>query len=319
LPVAIIVENYAGIRPQSGLADANIVYEALAEGGITRFLAVFYCGAAAGSLEPYNIGPVRSARTYFLDWASEYGDYPLYNHVGGAGQCNDSTVYEDAKALCQISEYGWKDKGSWGDMDQFALPYTACRREPERTGQTRATEHTLYCNNFNLWEIAAQRGLTNKTQKTGNSWDENFRSWPFKEEANLNDRGEISPKFSFWNSQSAYDVSWQYNKEKNIYERLNGGQPHKDFLSDQQLTAKVVVVQFAREQGSVDEHKHLIYQTTGSGQAIVFQDGQVIKGTWKKESRLARTRFFDGSGREIRFNRGQIWIEVLPAGNKVAY
>ena len=207
-----MIENHQESRPQSGLPQADVIYETVAEGGITRFLAVFYCGAAAGSLESYNIGPVRSARTYFLDWASEYGDYPLYSHVGGAGQCSDPTVYEDAKALCQIGQYGWKDKGSWCDMDQFALPYTACRREPERTGQTRATEHTMYCDTSNLWKIAEQRGLTNKTQKTGDSWDENFRSWLFKEEADLDEREETSPKFSFWNSQSAYDVSWQYNK-----------------------------------------------------------------------------------------------------------
>jgi len=318
-PLTVMIENHQESRPQSGLPQADIIYEVVAEGGITRFLAVFYCGAAAGSLESYNIGPVRSARTYFLDWASEYGDYPLYGHVGGAGQCSDPTVYEDAKALCQIGQYGWKDKGSWCDMDQFALPYAACRREPERTGQTRATEHSMYCDTTNLWEIATQRGLTNKTQRTGDSWDENFRSWLFKEEADLDEREETSPKFSFWNSQTAYDVSWQYDKEENIYKRLNNGQPHKDFLSDQQLTAKVVVIQFSRERGSVDEHKHLIYQTIGSGKTIVFQDGQAIEGTWKKESRTTRTRFFDSSGREIRFSRGQIWIEVLPAGNKVTY
>ena len=318
-PLTVMIENHQSSRPQSGLPQADIIYEVVAEGGITRFLAIFYCGAAAGSQESYDIGPVRSARTYFLDWASEYGDYPLYAHVGGAGQCNDPTVYEDAKALCQIGQYGWKDEGSRCDMDQFALPYTACRREPERTGQTRATEHSMYCDTFSLWGIATQRGLTNKTQKTGDSWDENFRSWLFKEEADLDERGEMSPEFSFWNSQSAYDVSWQYDKEENIYKRFNGGQPHKDFLSDQQLTAKVIVIQFSREQSSVDEHKHLLYQTIGSGQTIVFQDGEATEGTWEKESRTTRTRFFDDDGREIRFNRGQIWIEVLPAGNKVTY
>ena len=81
----------------------------------------------------------------------------------------------------------------------------------------------------------------------------------------------------------------------------------------------MIVIQFSREQSSVDEHKHLLYQTIGSGQTIVFQDGEATEGTWEKESRTTRTRFFDDDGREIRFNRGQIWIEVLPAGNKVTY
>ena len=80
-PLAVMIENHADSRPQSGLSRADVVYEAVAEGGISRFLAVFYCGAAAGSAKPYDVGPVRSARTYFLDWASEYADYPLYLHA----------------------------------------------------------------------------------------------------------------------------------------------------------------------------------------------------------------------------------------------
>jgi len=319
-PLLAMIENHQESRPQSGLSRADIVYEVVAEGGITRFMGVFYCAAAAGSEEPYDIGPVRSTRTYFLDWASEYGDYPLYNHVGGAGACDDPTVHPKAKALCQIGEYGWKDKGSWGDMDQFALPVSACRREPERTGESRATEHTMYCDTFNLWKIAAERGLTNKTEKTGLSWDNEFRSWLFKEDAPLAKRGEVNKiSFSFWSGHPSYDVSWQYDKEENIYRRFNGGQPHKDFRSGAQLTAKNVVIQFVSEQGPVDEHKHMLYGTIGQGKAIVFQDGQAIAATWTKKSRQERTVFFDKTGREIRFNRGVIWIEALPAGNKVEY
>jgi hypothetical protein len=96
-PLAVMIENSIDARPQSGLSYADIIYEAIAEGGITRFMSVNYCGIAA-----YNIGlaPVRSARTYFVDWVSEYD--ALYNHVGGAGNCNDDTVDPRAKALCQI-------------------------------------------------------------------------------------------------------------------------------------------------------------------------------------------------------------------------
>src|SRR3990167_4880086 len=86
-PLAVMIENHLEARPQSGLSDADIIYEAVAEGGITRFMGLFYCQAAAFETI---LGPVRSARTYFLDWASEYS-FPLYAHVGGAntpGQAN---------------------------------------------------------------------------------------------------------------------------------------------------------------------------------------------------------------------------------------
>ena len=100
-PIVAVIENHLESRPQSSLSKADVVYEAIAEGGVTRFMAMFYCGIAA-----YDIGlaPVRSARTYFVDWVSEYD--ALYNHVGGAGRCSDDTVDERAKALCQIGKYG---------------------------------------------------------------------------------------------------------------------------------------------------------------------------------------------------------------------
>lgn len=94
-PLGVMIENHLEARPQSGLSSADIVYEAVAEGGITRFLAIFYCQDAEF------IGPVRSARTYFVDMVSEYGPSPLYAHVGGANTPGP------ANALGQISDYGW--------------------------------------------------------------------------------------------------------------------------------------------------------------------------------------------------------------------
>jgi hypothetical protein len=80
-PMGVMIENHLDSRPQSGLSRADVIYEAVAEGGITRFLGIFYCGAAA---EDVTIGPIRSARVYFVDWISEYGTDPLYVHFGGA-------------------------------------------------------------------------------------------------------------------------------------------------------------------------------------------------------------------------------------------
>src|SRR3990172_7597552 len=97
-PLGVMIENSPDSRPQSGLGTADIVYEAVAEGGITRFMAIFHCNA------PYSvnlmIAPVRSARIYFVNLISEYDG--LYNHVGGAGNCDDPNVDPRAKALCAI-------------------------------------------------------------------------------------------------------------------------------------------------------------------------------------------------------------------------
>ena len=303
-----MIENHQESRPQSGLSKADVMYEAVAEGGITRFLAVFYCGAVA---EEVTIGPVRSARTYFMDFASEYGDYPLYAHVGGANKPGP------ANALGQISDYGWLDKGN--DLNQFSLGFPVFWRDYERIGHPVATEHTMYSTSEKLWEVAQKRGLTNVDEE-GNQWDADFIQWQFKDEAKLDGRGDVNKiEFSFWKNNPEYTVRWEYQKDSNHYLRFNGGQPQKDLNNDSQLQAKTVIIQFMKEKGPIDEIKHMLYTTTGKGQALIFEDGQVIEGTWTKDKRQSRTKFTNSSGKEISLNRGPIWIEIVPVGNEVQY
>jgi len=86
--------------------------------------------------------------------------------------------------------------------------------------------------------------------------------------------------------------------------------------------AKTVILVFAKESRANDgyiNNLHLLYKNKGSGQALVFQDGEVIKGTWNKKERQTRMIFEDSYGKEIKFNRGPIWIEILPIGASVNY
>jgi hypothetical protein len=322
-PLLVMIENHQDSRPQSGLSRADVVYEAVAEGAITRFLAVFYCAQAAYAVDGiYDVGPVRSARTYFLDWASEYGDYPLYAHVGGAhcspanGNSGPCLTDRRAQALEQIAQYGWLNKETKSDLNQFALGFKVCRREPDRTGVEVAAEHSMYCSTEALWQTAEDRGLTNVNYKD-QPWDEDFRQWQFKDDEPSS--GSVSPEFDFWRDYKAYSVRWEYDKATNSYKRVNGGEAQIDFNTKEPLMAKTVVVQLTKEIGPVDELKHLLYETIGSGKALIFQDGKVIEGRWAKKSRTGRTIYTDARGKEIKFNRGLIWIEILPTTSKVNY
>lgn len=308
-PLAVMIENHEESRPQSGLIDSDIVYETVAEGGITRFMVLFYCQASAYESI---IGPVRSVRTYFLDWASEY-NFPLYTHVGGANTPGP------ANALGQIVDYGWS---AANDINQFSVGYPTFWRDYERLGRTVATEHTMYSTTEKLWAVAEKRGYTNEDPE-GEDWQDDFQPWSFaKDEAKFADRGDMaSIDYNFWDKPE-YEVSWQYDKENNLYKRFNDGQPHKDLNVDEQLTAKNVVVQFATERSANDGYPgniHLLYGTTGKGQALIFKDGQVEKGTWSKAKRTARTTYYDSKGKEIKFNPGHIWLSVLPVGTEVDY
>lgn len=314
-PIAVMIENHVEARPQSGLSSADVVYESVAEGGITRFMGIFYCGIALNST---NFAPVRSARVYFLPWVLEYD--ALYNHVGGAG-CDES-VDPRAKALCQIEDLGIKD------MDQFALGIKTrdkkmplCYRNPDRLGHEVATEHTMICASNGLYNEAALRGWTN-VDEDGVSWDKNFQSWKFADDAKENERGvATSISFVAWKGYDKdFGVRWDYDKLANVYKRFIGGVAHSDLETKQQLTAKTVVILLAKETETGDSHMHLIYNNVGSGDGIVFQNGKSTKVIWKKVTKSARTKFYDtATNKEVTFTRGQIWIEMLPIGTPVTY
>jgi hypothetical protein len=299
-PLAVMIENHTEARPQSGLSKADIIYEAVAEGGITRFMAIYYC-----NVSDVQVGPVRSARTYYLDWLSEYD--ALYAHVGGANSPGP------ADALGQIIKYDIKD------LNQFSIGFPIFWRDYQRLGHPVATEHTMYSTTQKLWEIGAKRGWV-ATDSANVRWDKNYDTWEFKDDSAGGSVANI--KVNFWESQPGYDVEWTYDRSSNSYKRKNGGETHKDLNTNEQLDTKVIIVQFEKESRANDGYPgnvHLLYGTTGFGEALIFQDGKVTKGTWNKKSRTARSKYLDENNKEIFFNRGQIWIQTVPEGAKVTY
>lgn len=306
-PLGIMVENSTAARPQSGLSSADIIYEAVAEGGITRFLAIFYCQDAS------YVGPVRSARIYFIKLLQEYGSYPLYAHVGGANTDGP------ADALGEIDDIGW---GLYNDLNQFGVPFPYYWRDYERL-PGRVTEHTVYTATAKLWDYAkTKRGLS-EVDKKGKDWNEGFEEWKFKDEAKPADRGTLSKiSFGFWDSFAAeYTVDWSYDKASNSFKRTNGGSAHIDKNSGEQLEVKDLVIIFAQELPANDGYDggHILYKLTGSGNGLVFHDGKTIKVTWNKKDEESRMKFFDTTGKELLLVRGQVWVEILPIGNQVNY
>ncbi len=308
-PLAVMIENHVDARPLSGLSSADIVYEAVAEGGITRFMGIFYCGVAAGE---EMLAPVRSARIYFVKLVPEYD--ALYNHVGGAGRCDDPTVDDRAKALCFIATNKVKD------MDQFSLGFKQCHRLTSRTNKDLAYEHTMACYTDQLYTEAAARGWTNvdTNLKSKPSWDANFTPWKFKDDAAA--KGSVTDiKFDFWASQPSYSVGWKYDPATNAYLRFEAGQAAMDLNTNLQESARNVVIQFVKETGPLDEHLHMYYEDYGTGQMMLFQDGQVFTGTWTKAAAASRTKFILDGGKEVQFNRGMVWVELVPSGNNIVH
>lgn len=276
-PLAVMIENYPDARPQIGLNKASIVYEAITEGGITRFMAVY------GPNDAPKVGPVRSARTYYLDWLSEFKAF--YAHVGGNLDALDKIKADNIL-----------------DMDQFGLGEKAYYREP-RAGI--AIEHTMFTSTDKLYQIAFN---DKKWAKTAD-----FKTFTFTPPVDEKLR-QIYQQISIDFSSESYNVSWEFDTQTNKYLRTMGGKPHKDGETDEQLAATNVIVQQMErwEAPTAINEQGWAMKTIGGDKAVIFSQGKEIKGTWKKSDRTSRTLFYDESGKEIEFPPGGFWIEIVP-------
>jgi hypothetical protein len=312
-PLAVMIENSPDARPQSGISDADVVFEALAEGGVTRFMGLFYCGVQAYDT---TLAPVRSARTYFVDWASGF-NRPLYVHVGGANTPGPTD------ALGQINTYGWALEN---DLNQFSIGYPTFVRNANRVGRDVATEHTMETTTELLWKVGEKREWTNmspalKTGKTttpGSDWKEGYQPWTFEEDQKQ-DGTVTTISYSFWTGYNQYAVRWEYNAESNTYKRFMADEPHLDLNDSAQVEAKNVIVLLTPEKGPINELKHMLYKTVGTGDAVLFKNGEELKITWSKKTRESELLFLDAKGKAVPLARGLTWISVLDPSFDLEY
>ncbi len=309
-PLAVMIENSPDARPQAGLGSADVMFEIVAEGGVTRFMGVYYCGAQAQDIL---LAPVRSARTYFLDYASGF-NRPMYTHVGGANTPGP------ADALGQIGQYGWQGQTDINGLFTVAYPYFV--RNENRLGHAVATEHTVETSTEYLWEIADKRKWTNmsperkvgKTVVPAADWKDGFEPWTFEEEKGKT--GTVATiSYEFWSGYDDYAVKWDYDAASDSYKRTMGGTAHLDYNNDKQIMANNVVVLLTTEKGPIDELKHMLYTTTGTGDALIYMHGNVVKARWSKKDRESELRFVDAKGNDIPMARGLTWISVLNKAN----
>lgn len=272
LVTAIILENSPDARPQSGLKQAGVVYEAIAEGGITRFLALYQ------QEKPELIGPVRSLRTYFVDWVAPYN--ASVAHVGGS-----------KAALDEIRN------GSYRDIDQFFHADAYWR------ASDRFAPHNVYTSFDRLDALNTAKKFTSSRFTSFGRTDGKPAATPTATSVTIN---VSSPTF---NSRYSYD------KASNSYARSQGGAPHLD-REDGQISPVVIVALHVDMRNVIEEDGYRERITTsGSGTAQVFQNGTVIEAKWSKKSRSGELRLHDTAGEAIKLNRGQTWITAVPNGS----
>jgi len=278
---AVMISNHSAARPVSGITSTDLVIESLAESGITRYIAFFWSEA------PEKVGSVRSTRQYFLEWISPYD--PIYIHVGCADTNDPRTDACDHLFTYNIKDISYIGSWRWNDGRRYA-------------------PHNAYSSVISSWDYAEQQG-----------WDdfpEDFESWQFKNDADTESRGDAyrySIKFHTQLSNGGlYDTIWEYDEVTNQYKRWVGGKPDVDQENDEQVTAKVIVVQEVSMTSAYDNKGRIIIDTIGEGDAVILMDGEEIYGSWEKTDRMDRTTYYDEDENEIKFNRGRIWIAAIP-------
>ncbi len=272
---AVMIENSPDARPQSGLAEADVVFEAVAEGGITRFISLYQ------NARPGLVGPVRSLRAYYADWAAGFD--PSVAHVGGSG---------DALAMIRSGNYGV-------DIDQFANGSSFWR------ATDRAAPHNVYTNFDKLDALNASKNHNSSTFTFAPRIDEKAAKEP-----NANN-------ITIAVSTGVFSVSYDYNVAKNSYDRKQGGVAHMD-REKGQISPKVVIA-LKTSMNIRSDGLHMDVTTIGTGQAYVFQNGIVTQGVWSKDSSKGRLVVRDDAGNEIKLIRGQTWITTVGNDKNVSW
>ena len=273
----IMIENSPEARPQSGLRDAGVIYEAIAEGGITRFMAIYQ------EAKPDFIGPVRSVRMYYAEWAKPYNC--SLAHAGGAA---------DALNFVRDPANGFRD------IDEFRNASTYWRQAG------RYAPHNLYTSFERIDKLNVSRGYTTSVFDGFERVDA---------DAPLPIPDEPIATVNIKVSGVLYNPTYTYDATINKYWRAHqSGGKHMDKAKDGALAqnAPDVVVAIKVTPVTRPGSKHANYTTTGSGTAHVFQNGSVVEGKWTRASVNSELVLTDMNGAVIPLNRGQVWISAYP-------
>lgn len=321
-PIAVMVNNYVIARPSAGISKADIVYEVVAEAGITRLMPIFY------SQIPQKVSSVRSARYYFAELASPY--HPHYIHWGAAHvpPCQKvvpSTcppVGGKVETIPEVDAYDRIVKLGLPNLDggNYECAGSDCvfSRDQQKLDANVPREHTAYVRLPLVYDLA-------KKIRPQDAWHQftPFNKWQFKDDASIDQRGTVGLQtpitYTYWDTMEGFNVKWEYNQETNDYVRYQGNVKQTDAIDNSEIKAKTIIVRFTQETPANDKKAHLLQQIIGSGDALIFMDGKVIKSKWKRTTHEELDRYTDESGNEIKFNRGQIWVQLVKPTNKVSY
>jgi hypothetical protein len=309
-PVAVMIDGSQKAFPQAGLQDASMVFSADMEGLMTRFMAIYLDCA------PNRVGPVRSTRSYFIDWA--VAQQPFFVHCGGIPQAIERLLYEPA--VIDIDYIYTFNKG------QKQIPFTKLNFFERRSD--RVAPHNLYLDlnlfrkRFNLKQLKA---IKPEVALDSDGELMNFSSYEsIPHGNNENGKGSVASSVEIVGSRKQRilykfnDLEMKFNRFVGFDSHSSCCEPHLDENYSRVIGVDNLVVMWVdSERLPGDLTKRLLIKTLDKGKAMFFLKGRMIRGKWLKINYDMSIRFFNEKGERVSFEKGNIWIEVVSKQAKV--
>ena len=276
--IAVMIDNVGDAIPQTGLNEAMLVYEIYVEGGLTRYMAVY----KNADLE--TIGPVRSARPVFIDYALENDS--IFTHFGGSDRALSDVQklhMENVSGLVTPKNVFW------------------------RTNKKKAP-HNALISTQNIWDYAEKRDYRTTTD------ERNVLNYSVKPITLDDGEGAIEVEIPYSHSK----VKFVYNEETGLYERYVGNKIYKDWLTGEVITTKNIIITEANNYTTDEENGYgrQEVENIGEKEGYYITNGKAIQIICDKPSRAGKTVYKDLEGNEIKVNDGNTWIQVVPPSLK---
>ena len=272
--VSVMYDNFSDVKNHPGLEDASIVYEALAEGNITRWMAIF-----DSTKKVEKVGPIRSIRPYFIDWAEEYGG--MIMHVGGS-----------PAALARLPKSPLIDLNQIGSNEVYFY-----------RGDTTKPPHNVFTS-YSSWLRAADRVPIPP-----------FSITPWSYTTAPTAAATTSPTFMI-NYAPDYQVGWVYDSQPAKYLRFHNSERAYYDSGHQLQAANIVIIEVPSK--IIDTVGRRSMETIGSGKLRIYSGGEITTGSWSKASPTSRIQFFDSNGQPIALHPGVTWVEAVPSLDMVS-
>ena len=274
--IAVMFDNEYNARPQSGLSTAEIVYEMPVEGSITRYMGIYHHSQVE------KIGPVRSARPYFIDRAMEFD--AVYVHCGGSPQ-----------ALKDLKDFKWDTlndlKGSpcfWRSKD-------------------RKMPHNLYTSTKRMRDVMKSKNMEREPLAS---------YFVFVDHPEMTEGQQTASLQIPYNKK--YIIGYEYDEKDKIYNRKINDSLHMDKEDQTILKASNIIIEVVKTK-VLDNKGRLEVKNLGTGKGYFVAGGQRIEINWEKKDRKSRTIYTDMNGNEIKLNRGTTWVQVVPEHIKISF